>query len=139
MWVTLVGAMLLRMARTSQFQALPRPEKDICRLVLSKPYLSWGKLDKSLTFRHQITQKTSSRVTLLRRLVDSGWGAGAKTLLIATLSLVYLTAEYCAPVWCCSSHSPHRQCLERRLAHSHWMPASHFNRPSTHTFRHSAN
>ena len=25
------------------------------------------------------------------------------------------------------SHSPHRQCLERRLAHSHWMPASHSN------------
>ena len=25
------------------------------------------------------------------------------------------------------SHSPHRQCLERRFAHSHWMPTSHFN------------
>ena len=28
-----------------------------------------------------------------------------KTLRIATLSLVYSTAEYCAPVWCCSAHT----------------------------------
>ena len=37
--------------------------------------------------------------------MDSGWGAGAKTLHIATLSLVYSTAEYCAPVWCRSAHT----------------------------------
>ena len=37
--------------------------------------------------------------------MGSGWGAGAKTLRIATLSLVYLTAEYCAPVWCRSAHT----------------------------------
>ena len=34
-----------------------------------------------------------------------GWGAGAKTLRIAALSLVYSTAEYCAPVWCRSAHT----------------------------------
>ena len=50
-------------------------------------------------------KKLSSRVTLLRRLVGSRWGAGAKTLRIATLSLVYSAAEYCAPVWCCSAHT----------------------------------
>ena len=50
-------------------------------------------------------KKLSSRVTLLRQLVGSGWGAGAKTLRIATLSLVYSTAEYCAPVWCRSAHT----------------------------------
>ena len=50
-------------------------------------------------------KKLSSRVTLLRRLVGSGWGAGAKTLRIATLSLIYSTAEYCAPVWCRSAHT----------------------------------
>ena len=50
-------------------------------------------------------KKLSSRVTLLRRIVGSGWGAGAKTLRIATLSLVYSTAEYCAPVWCRSAHT----------------------------------
>ena len=32
--------------------------------------------------------------------MGSGWGAGTKILRIATLSLVYSTAEYCAPVWC---------------------------------------
>ena len=50
-------------------------------------------------------KKLSSRVTLLRRLVGSGWGAGAKTLRIATLSLVYSAAEYCAPIWCRSAHT----------------------------------
>ena len=52
-----------------------------------------------------LRKKLSSRVTLLRRLVGSGWGAGAKTLRIATLSLVYSAAEYCAPVWCRSAHT----------------------------------
>ena len=37
--------------------------------------------------------------------MGSGWGAGAKTLRIATLSLVYSTAEYCAPIWCRSAHT----------------------------------
>ena len=66
------------------------------------------KLDRSLTFRHHLValrKKLPSRVTLLRRLVGSRWGAGAKTLRIATLSLVYSTAEYCAPVWCRSAHT----------------------------------
>ena len=36
--------------------------------------------------------------------MGSGWGAGAKTLRIAMLFLVYSTAEYCAPVWCRSVH-----------------------------------
>ena len=65
------------------------------------------KLDRSITFCHHLValrKKLISRVTLLRRLVGSGWGAGAKTLRIATLSLVYSTAELCAPVWCRSAH-----------------------------------
>ena len=66
------------------------------------------KLDRSLTFRHHLValrKKLSSHVTLLRRLVGSGWGAGAKTLRIATLFLVYSTAEYCVPVWCRTAHT----------------------------------
>ena len=66
------------------------------------------KLDRSLTFRHHLValrKILSSRVTLLRPLVNSGWGAGAKTLRIATLSLVYSAAEYCAPVWCRSGQT----------------------------------
>ena len=41
----------------------------------------------------------------MRRLAGSGWGAGAKTLRTAALSLVYSTAECCAPVWCRSAHT----------------------------------
>ena len=66
------------------------------------------KLDRSLMFCHHLLalrKKLSSRVTMLRRLVGSGLGGGAKTLRIATLPLVYLAAEYCAPVWCCSAHT----------------------------------
>ena len=50
------------------------------------------KLDRLLTFCHHLValrKKLSSRVTLLRRLLGWGWRAGAKTLRIATLSLVY--------------------------------------------------
>ena len=66
------------------------------------------KLDRSLTFRHHLValrKKLSLCITLLRRLVGSGWVAGAKTLRIATLSLVYSTSEYCMPVWCRSAHT----------------------------------
>ena len=66
------------------------------------------KLNRSLTFRHHLVafcKKLSSRITLLRRLVGSEWDAGAKTLRIATLSLIYSTAEYSAAVWCCSAHT----------------------------------
>ena len=41
----------------------------------------------------------------MRRLVGSGWGAGARTLRTAALGLVYPTSEYCAPVWCRSAHT----------------------------------
>ena len=41
----------------------------------------------------------------MRRFAGSGWGAGAKILRTAALSLVYSTAEYCAPVWCRSAHT----------------------------------
>ena len=66
------------------------------------------KLDRSLTFRHRLValcKKLFSCVTLLRQLVGSEWGAGAKTLRTAALSLVYSTVKYCAPVWCRSAHT----------------------------------
>ena len=75
------------------------------RLLPFCPTLTY---DRSLTFRHHLValrKKLSLLVTLLRRLVGSRWGAGAKTLRIATLSLVYSAAEYCAPVWCRSAHT----------------------------------
>ena len=66
------------------------------------------KLDRSHMFCHHLEalrKKLTTRVALMRQLAGSGWGAGAKTLRTATLSLVYSTAEYCAPVWCCSAHT----------------------------------
>ena len=70
------------------------------------------RLDRALTYHHHLKgtkealrKKLSTSVLLLRRLAGSGWGAGAKTLLTAALSLIYSTAEYCAPAWCCSAHS----------------------------------
>ena len=59
------------------------------------------KLDRSLTFRHHLVALLKN----LSSLVGSGWSGGAKTLRIATLSLVYSTAEYCASVWCRSAHT----------------------------------
>ena len=53
------------------------------------------KPDRSLTFHHHLEtlrKKLSTRVALLRRLAGSGSGAGAKTLRISALSLVYSTA-----------------------------------------------
>ena len=64
------------------------------------------KLDRALTYRHHLEalrKKLSTRVSLLRQLEGSGWGAGAKTLRTAALSLIYSTAEYCAPAWCRSA------------------------------------
>ena len=66
------------------------------------------KLDRPFTFCHHheaLRKKLSTRVVLLRQLSGSRWGAGAKTLRISALSLVYFTAEYCAPVWCRSTHT----------------------------------
>ena len=66
------------------------------------------KLDRLLMFHHHLValrKKLSLCITLLRRFMGSGWGTGAKTLCIATLSLVYSTAEYCVPVWCHSAHT----------------------------------
>ena len=66
------------------------------------------KLDRSFTFRHYIKtsrKKMKSRVALLRELAWSGWGADAKTLRKAFLSLLYSSSEYCTSVWCCSAHT----------------------------------
>ena len=58
--------------------------------------------------------------------MDSGWGAGAKTLSTAALSLVYSIAEHCAPVWCCNAHTRLiDSVLNDALKHSFWMPAPH--------------
>ena len=98
------------------------------------------KLDRSLTYRHHLQalrKKLTTRVALLRRLAGSGWGADARTLRTATLSLVYSTAEYCAPAWCRSAHT---RLIDSVLndAYCHWLPAYNSNGLSTCSCRHPA-
>ena len=51
-----------------------------------------------------LRKELTTHVGLLRRLARSSWGAGARTLSIATLALIHATAEYSAPVWSRSAH-----------------------------------
>ena len=46
-----------------------------------------------------------ARTALIRRLAGTSWGASTPTLRTSTIALVYAPAEYCAPVWCRSSHT----------------------------------
>ena len=46
-----------------------------------------------------------ARTALIRRLAGTSWGASTPTWRTSTLALVYAPAEYCAPVWCRSSHT----------------------------------
>ena len=48
--------------------------------------------------------KLTTHIGLLRSLAGSSWGAGARTLRIATLALIHSAAEYCTPVWSRSAH-----------------------------------
>ena len=64
------------------------------------PVPTYLKLDRAPTYRHHLKalrKKLPMRILLVRRLAGSGWGAGAKALRTAALSLIYSTAEYCAP------------------------------------------
>ena len=66
------------------------------------------KLNWTLTFRRHLEsllKKLLSRIRFLKQLTGSSWNAEATILRTVTLALVDSTAEYCAPVWCCSAHT----------------------------------
>ena len=66
------------------------------------------KLDRTLTYRERLTAlrgKVMARTALIRLIAGTSWGASTPTLRTSTLALVYAPAEYCAPVWCRSSHN----------------------------------
>ena len=55
---------------------------------------------RSTTILRHCTKKLSTRVALLRRLAGSKWGAVAKILCTAAISLVYSKAKCCVPLRC---------------------------------------
>ena len=92
------------------------------------------KLDRTLSFRKHLDKvmaKTTSRAALIRRLASTSWGASTKTLRISTKTLVFSSAEYCAPVWC---HSPHFNKLDTALNTARrnvtGVSTSHSNKPT---------
>ena len=76
--------------------------------ILSNSNLPWCKAGQVAHFSSS-PRGTAQETFHSRHTVEAtcrlGWGAGAKTLRTAALSLVYSTAEYCAPVWCRSAHT----------------------------------
>ena len=65
------------------------------------------KLDRTLSVRQHLETakaKTNSRAELIGRLAGTTWAASTQTLRISTKALVFSSVEYCAPVWCRSSH-----------------------------------
>ena len=66
-------------------------------------------LDRSLTYQTHIedtSQKLNSRVSIIRKLTGTSWGASQSVLRISALSLCYSVAVYAAPVWMRSAHVP---------------------------------
>ena len=64
-------------------------------------------LDRTLSFKQHLLNtavKTTKRISLMKRLASSHWGADFRTLRTTGLALCFWVAEYCSPVWCHSSH-----------------------------------
>ena len=64
-------------------------------------------LDRSLTYKQHIEntgQKLKKRVSILRKLAGTTWGADQGVLRTTALALCHSVAEYCAPVWARSTH-----------------------------------
>ncbi|KAJ3582285.1 hypothetical protein NHX12_015656, partial [Muraenolepis orangiensis] len=58
------------------------------------------RLDRTLSYKRHLEEvraKVTARVSLIRRLAGTTWGASARTLRISTQALVFSAAEYCAP------------------------------------------
>ena len=81
---------------------------DNKRLVFQQaPKYRGVRLDRMLNFKQHLEEvagKVTSRVSLIRRLAGTTWGASTKTIRISTQAMVFSAAEYCAPVW---NRSPH--------------------------------
>ena len=67
-------------------------------LILPISAVSWTDRSHTADTWSHCAKKWTTRVGLLRGLAGSSWGAGARTLRIATLALIHSAAECCAPV-----------------------------------------
>ena len=79
---------------------------NLLRFKTNPKYLGVHR-DRSLNFRSHINHlrgKVSSRLALIKHLVNVKWEASFNTIRTFTLALVYAPAEYCAPAWCRSAH-----------------------------------
>ena len=69
--------------------------------------VSWGKTEE-IAHVSSPSSGIAQKIILARQTAEAtcklgmGW---SKTLSIAALSVVYSTAEYCAPIWCRSAHT----------------------------------
>ncbi|XP_055703521.1 uncharacterized protein LOC129802013 [Phlebotomus papatasi] len=76
-------------------------------MSLSPKYLGVT-LDRSLTYKphcNNVKDKVKTRNNLLRKLVNTQWGAQPKVLRTSALALSFSAAEYAAEVWERSAHT----------------------------------
>ena len=61
--------------------------------------LLWIDLSHLKSHLQKRAAKVRTRTNIVQQIAGSSWGANAQVLRTTALSLVYSTAEYCAPVW----------------------------------------
>ncbi|KAL7850385.1 hypothetical protein SRHO_G00197340 [Serrasalmus rhombeus] len=95
--------------------------------------------DWTLSYKQHLDEvkaKVTARVSLIRCLAGSTWGASPQTLRISTQALVLPAAEYCAHMSTCEQG---RYCHQQRPPDSNWLSETHpcvlpaspcWNRPS---------
>ena len=65
-------------------------------------------LDRALTYKKHLentAHKVSKRVSLMRKLAGTSWGASQEVLKTTAMALCYSAAEYCSPVWARCAHT----------------------------------
>ncbi|KAL7395264.1 hypothetical protein ABVT39_013413 [Epinephelus coioides] len=79
------------------------------------------RLDRTLSYKQHLDEvkaKVTARVSLIRHLAGSTWGASPQTLRISTQALVLHIAEYCAPAW---NRSPHMNKVDTAINSALWI------------------
>jgi hypothetical protein len=70
-------------------------------------------LDRTLTYRshcENVKQKIAARNSILRKLVNSQWGASPTILRTSAIALAFSAGEYACPVWWKSTHAKRVDC-----------------------------